>query len=204
MPISIKCKSCQSTLRVPETFAGKKVKCPKCQTALAVPEAEEEEVVAEVAPDDDREDRIAEAPAPTRKGAKLRDDEDDDRREAIRDKPGRARDDDDDRGKDKRKRRSEDEEDEDRPRKAGKSKYEPCPRCGEEEPKKVVWTWWGSFYGPAMFSHVRCLGCGHSYNGKTGGSNVIPATIFFLVPLLGILGILGGLFYMLYKAGVFG
>src|SRR5262245_34755307 len=212
MPISLKCEGCKSTLRVPDTYAGKKVKCPKCQAAIVVPEAEEE-VTAEVADDrddrDDRKDRIADAPARKRKPvARLRDedDEEDDRRESVREGRKRARgredeeEDDRDRKKDKRKRRR-DEEDDDR-RRPGKKKYEPCPRCGEEDAKKVTWTWWGSFYGPAMFNHVRCLGCGHCYNGRTGGSNAIPATIFFVVPLLLILAIIGGIFYMLIDRGV--
>lgn len=199
MTISIKCKGCQSTLRVPDTFAGKKVKCPKCQTALAVPD--DDEVVAEVAADDDddRDDRVADKPVPRRKPApKLRDDDDDDdRRQAVRAGRGRDRDEEDDRPRDKRKRRRDD-------RGPSVGTYQPCPRCGEEGPKRVIWTWWGSFYGPAMFNHVRCLGCGHTYNGKSGGSNAIPAALFFTVPLLGILGILGGLFWFLWKNKVFG
>ena len=32
MPIEFKCKSCSTTLRVPEEHRGKQAKCPKCQT----------------------------------------------------------------------------------------------------------------------------------------------------------------------------
>ena len=34
--------------------------------------------------------------------------------------------------------------------------FKPCPRCGGKRPKRVTWTAWGSFYGPALFNHVRC------------------------------------------------
>src|SRR5262249_30545032 len=154
MPISLKCRECKSTLRIPEHLAGKKVKCPKCQATLVVPADEEDEVVAEVAADD-RDDRVADAPAPKRKAPpRVRDEgeeEGDDRREAVRTDRKRRRDEEDEeeeRPRGKRKGRRDD----DRGRSVGK--YVPCPRCGEEGPKKVVWTWWGSFYGPAMFNHV--------------------------------------------------
>jgi predicted RNA-binding Zn-ribbon protein involved in translation (DUF1610 family) len=79
----------------------------------------------------------------------------------------------------------------------GKKSYKPCPQCGATGAKRVLWTAWGSFYGPAMFTHVRCPECGYKYNGRSGRSNLIPAIIFVTVPLLGILGILGGIVYML-------
>lgn len=34
MPEQVRCPSCQSALRVPETLVGKNVKCPKCQTTF--------------------------------------------------------------------------------------------------------------------------------------------------------------------------
>jgi hypothetical protein len=77
--------------------------------------------------------------------------------------------------------------------------YKPCPRCGTFGAERVVWTAWGSFYGPRLFHHVRCPQCGYKYNGKTGRSNRVPATIFVLVPLLGILAILGGLVLFILK-----
>jgi hypothetical protein len=36
MPIKITCRSCHTTLRAPDTAAGKKIKCPKCGNAVAV------------------------------------------------------------------------------------------------------------------------------------------------------------------------
>jgi DNA-directed RNA polymerase subunit RPC12/RpoP len=85
----------------------------------------------------------------------------------------------------------------------GRSKYKPCPRCGEEGAKRVKWTPWGSFYGPALLTHVRCPGCGYAYNGKTGGSNLIFAIIFVTIPMLVILGILGALAWFVHHQGYF-
>lgn len=90
----------------------------------------------------------------------------------------------------------DDEPDERRPKKKSKS-FKPCPKCGAGGAKRVTWTPWGSFYGPAMFNHVRCPQCDYKYNGKTGGSNLIPAIIFVTIPLLLIGAIVGGLIYFL-------
>jgi predicted Zn finger-like uncharacterized protein len=88
------------------------------------------------------------------------------------------------------------EPDEDAPvRKKG---FVPCPRCGAEDPKKVKWTPWGSFYGPAMFHHVRCRECGYRYNGRSGRSNLIPAIICITIPTVLIAGIVGFIGFMLY------
>jgi predicted RNA-binding Zn-ribbon protein involved in translation (DUF1610 family) len=67
------------------------------------------------------------------------------------------------------------------------SKYKPCPQCGASGAERVRWTPWGSFFGPKMFTHVRCPDCGYAYNGRTGGSNLIPAILMVLIPLVGIL-----------------
>lgn len=94
----------------------------------------------------------------------------------------------------------EDEEEEDAPR---RSKYKPCPRCGARGAKRVIWTFWGSFYGPALFTHVRCRECGCAYNGRSGRSNLIPAIVFVAVPLLILLAILGGLVWFIHRQGYF-
>jgi hypothetical protein len=228
MPVSLTCSGCKSTLKVRDDLAGKKVKCPKCATLLTVPAAEEEEFapveiddpsdsVVDAPPpekkskpsrdDDDEDDR------PRGKSRRRdEDDEDDDRdrkRNPDRDKKGstgiradrdrgRRDDDDEDDGRDRKRRRGRGRDDDDDDRIVKKSKYEPCPRCEATGATKVKWTPWGSFYGPAMFTHVRCPECGYAYNGKTGGSNLIPAIIFVTVPTVGILGILGFLAYFLY------
>jgi hypothetical protein len=62
--------------------------------------------------------------------------------------------------------------------------FKPCPRCGAEGAKRVLFTPWGSFYGPALFNHVRCPECRCAYNGRSGGSNLIPAILFVAVPLI--------------------
>jgi DNA-directed RNA polymerase subunit M/transcription elongation factor TFIIS len=82
-----------------------------------------------------------------------------------------------------------------RPRhKRRKPRYAPCPGCGSTDAERIMWTFWGSFYGPAIFTHVRCSQCGTTYNGRTGRSNLIWAIIFVLVTwvliclLLGVAG----------------
>jgi DNA-directed RNA polymerase subunit M/transcription elongation factor TFIIS len=69
--------------------------------------------------------------------------------------------------------------------------FKPCPRCGAEGAKRVLFTPWGSFYGPALFNHVRCPECHHAYNGRSGGSNLIPAILFVAIPLVLIAAIIG-------------
>ena len=81
------------------------------------------------------------------------------------------------------------------------SDYLPCPRCGACGAERVVFTFWGSFYGPALFTHVRCPKCRYKYNGKTGRSNLIPAIIFVLVPLLLILAVIGGVIFLAISLG---
>lgn len=69
--------------------------------------------------------------------------------------------------------------------------YMPCPRCGTGSPERVLFTFWGSFYGPLLFSHVRCRHCGKTYNGKSGRSNLLPAILFVSLPLLCIVLLIG-------------
>lgn len=77
------------------------------------------------------------------------------------------------------------------------SEWRECPRCGAGESERVLWTFWGSFYGPAMFNHVKCPECGTTYNGVTGRSNFIPALIFVTIPVLLIMGLLGVITWMI-------
>jgi hypothetical protein len=170
---------------VRDDLAGKKVKCPRCQTILVVP-AEQEEVAvgaparkagAQARPHTGKTGRIQAAEPVAR------------RKQGIRTSPGP---DHDEAVSPSRRNKKGDR---------GGRKYKPCPKCGAEEPKKVKWTAWGSFYGPAMFSHVACQECGYCYNGKTGGSNLVAAIVFVTVPLIGILGIIGAIIYMLIKRG---
>jgi hypothetical protein len=77
---------------------------------------------------------------------------------------------------------------------SGRPRFVACPQCGATGATRVVWTLWGSFYGTALFHHVRCPACEYCYNGKTGNSNLIPAIVFVTVPALLIAAILWGLF----------
>ncbi len=79
-----------------------------------------------------------------------------------------------------------------------RSKYKPCPRCGESGATRVIWTPWGSFYGPALFTHVRCADCGYKYNGRSGRSNLIPAIVFVTIPAALIAAILGFVGWIIY------
>jgi hypothetical protein len=76
--------------------------------------------------------------------------------------------------------------------------FVPCPRCGSPSAERVPWTAWGSFWGPALFNHVRCQSCGYSYNGRTGRSNALPASVLVIIPLLLIAGILAGVFWWIF------
>ena len=78
--------------------------------------------------------------------------------------------------------------------------FEPCPRCGAEGAKRVMWTPWGSFYGPALLCHVRCRKCKYAYNGRTGRSNLLWAIIFVTIPALIIAGLLAFIGFVLYRA----
>jgi predicted RNA-binding Zn-ribbon protein involved in translation (DUF1610 family) len=169
-------------------MAGKKIKCPRCGHIVTVP-ADEPVVVEEVTPD---EEHITTEP-PTRQArpsavATRACPECGERIPATARKCRHCKADLDD----------EDEDEDDRPVRR-RSSYKPCPRCGESGATRVTWTPWGSFYGPALFTHVRCPGCGYAYNGRTGRSNLIPAIIFVLVPLMGILLILGFLGWIIYS-----
>ena len=39
-------------------------------------------------------------------------------------------------------------------------KWKKCPRCRQQRAKRVLWTFWGSFYFTALFKHVKCQECG--------------------------------------------
>jgi hypothetical protein len=80
--------------------------------------------------------------------------------------------------------RGSDDSDEDDRFRLPRSRYVPCPRCGGTYAERVIWTAWGSFYGPALLCHVRCVSCGATYNGRSGRSNTIAAFFFVMVPLV--------------------
>lgn len=75
---------------------------------------------------------------------------------------------------------------------AGMSTHAPCPRCARPDPKEVNFTWWGGLIGPRLFKHVKCNGCGMTYNGKTGQSNTTNIVIYSVV-----LGVISLVFFFL-------
>ena len=192
MATTLNCPGCQTPLRVREDMAGKKIKCPRCGQVVTVP-ADEPVVLEEVTEATGAEKITADPPAskgPRSKAATRPCPECGERIPVTARTCRYCKADLDD----------DDEEDEDDRPIRRRPAYKPCPRCGETGATRVTWTPWGSFYGPALFTHVRCPGCGYAYNGRTGRSNLIPAIIFVLVPLIGILGILGGLALLIYNA----
>ena len=40
------------------------------------------------------------------------------------------------------------------------SDYQPCPKCGNPDPERVHFTFWGSFHITNLVSHVQCPACG--------------------------------------------
>ncbi len=45
----------------------------------------------------------------------------------------------------------------------------------------MSFTWWGGLLGPRVLTHVKCPGCGHAYNGKTGRDNTTGIVIYTVV-----------------------
>ena len=81
---------------------------------------------------------------------------------------------------------ADDEPEDERDSRRRKPRWHPCPKCDSERIKKVKFTFWGSFLGPALLAHVRCQDCGCTFNGRSGRSNLIPAILFVSVPVAGI------------------
>jgi hypothetical protein len=168
--MAVTCPGCKASLNVREEYAGKDMQCPRCSASFMVPEP----VVLELAAEGETKGPPATKFCPqcgeriAATAKKCR------YCKAWLDGDGDLEEDDD----------------------YGPS-YKPCPRCQAHGARRVTFTFWGSFYGPALLSHVRCPECGYGYNGKTGRSNLIPAIIFVSVPALLIAAILGGLFYLL-------
>lgn len=190
MAATMNCPGCQALLRLRDDMAGKKIRCPRCSHVVAVP-AKDEETLEEV----ESAAAVTETPGPKSKAkAATRPCPECGERIPVEARKCRHC---------KAVVEDELEEDEDEAPASKRSKFKPCPRCGEVGAKRVVWTFWGSFYGPAMLSHVRCPECGYAYNGRSGRSNLIPAIIFVAVPLLLILGLIGFVIWIFHKQGWF-
>lgn len=192
MNATMNCPGCQTQLRLREDMAGKKIKCPRCARIIAIP-AGNEETLEEVTEPEARitQEPIAKAqtkPTPTRRcpecGQRIPAD-------ARKCRHCKAELDDEE----------DEEEQEGRPR--TRSRYKPCPRCGARGATRVMFTFWGSFYGPALFTHVRCPECGYAYNGRSGRSNLLPAIFFVTIPLLLICGLIALIIWFFYKQGWF-
>jgi DNA-directed RNA polymerase subunit RPC12/RpoP len=168
MTLAVTCSACGTQVRLPDAKEGGQIHCPHCEAAIAV--LPEEPVVVEAVEEAVRVGRPAPGerrPCPHCGRAIL----------VAAQKCPHCR--------------AWLEEDEDHD--VGGPTYKPCPRCGSRGARRVTWTAWGSFYGPVLFTHVRCPRCGYKYNGKTGRSNLVPAIFFVAIPLLLILAICGGL-----------
>ena len=181
MALSVVCPNCRATLHVRDEYAGQQMKCPRCGASVHVSEQQPVPVepVESAAPTTPAE------PAPSG---------------PTKPCPACGR----EIAVSARKCRfcrtwldhTDDDYDDDRP----PSSFRPCPRCGAGGAERVLFTFWGSFYGPALFTHVRCPECGYAYNGRTGRSNLLPALVFVSVPLVLIFAILAGLVMILVRA----
>ncbi len=74
-----------------------------------------------------------------------------------------------------------------------------CPACGQGEYRKLSFTWWGGALGPRLFKHVKCLGCGTTFNSETGQSNNRAIAIYAVVVNL----IVVALVFLLFRGGFF-
>jgi predicted Zn finger-like uncharacterized protein len=205
MPQILQCPGCGASLRVREEYAGKNVKCPKCSKPVKVPEAaaaveapgQEQPAAAPPAPVESAPLRRAPPPLPEEVSVTPVDDQEvaQEVRPLARKtrpcpacgepNPVSAR-----RCRQCREWLDEKEEDR-RPRRRPAGGFKPCPRCGATGATRVTWTIWGSFYGPALFNHVRCPECRYAYNGRSGRSNLVPAIFFVTIPAILIAAIVG-------------
>ena len=54
----------------------------------------------------------------------------------------------------------------------------------------MKFTWWGGVIGPRILTHVKCRGCGHAYNGKTGRENTTGIVIYSAVVAILVFGLM--------------
>jgi transposase-like protein len=65
-----------------------------------------------------------------------------------------------------------------------------CPQCHVSDFTKLKFTWWGGALGPRMLSHVKCNGCGSTFNEKTGQPNTTNIIIYSVVISVILIGVL--------------
>ena len=61
------------------------------------------------------------------------------------------------------------------------SEFAACPKCSQQTATRLGYTWWGGALGPRLLTHVKCGGCGTTYNGKTGRSNNTAIAIYMVI-----------------------
>ncbi len=192
------CPGCQATLRVRDDMAGKKIKCPRCAELVPVPAGKAVTAKGRPAADEGFTE-VKPLPAskvksaPGSKGAvpTTRPCPSCGKSVSLAARTCRHCD------------APLDEEDEKEAPRKKRSKFKACPRCGARGARRVMWTPWGSFYGPKLFTHVRCPDCGYAYNGSTGGSNLVPIILFLAVPTVGIVAVLMVIAYLFHRQGYF-
>ena len=59
--------------------------------------------------------------------------------------------------------------------------YPPCPNCHSRDVRKLTWTIWGSFYGPAVLGLVRCNRCRQTFSRRTGQPNLGGILLFCII-----------------------
>jgi hypothetical protein len=188
--IQLKCKHCgKDKITAPDSMAGKNARCPACKKILQIPAAEEEAVTAVEVVDDDDGDvkpakRVTRPPArdgvTAKPGARRARPADEDEEDEIPEVE--AADDDDE------------EEEEPRPRKKKRKRrrgprgsYADCPQCGSPgHATKVIYTWWGGFLGPLIFSLVQCEHCGAQYNGTSGSDSSTGVMVWKVLSVISI------------------
>ena len=164
MPLDVKCPGCNAAFKVKDEHAGKKMKCPKCAKIVAIPaKPAADDVIEEV---EVVEEASGAGTDPGEASPAALFDFDD---QISQPRPAKKQ-------KDAAKAPE-------RPKGRTWGKYIACPNCNGREAKRIKWTWWGSVYGPKLFTHVRCVDCGYCFNGKTGDNNIIPAVLFVVIPL---------------------
>ena len=172
MPTTMNCPGCKTPLRLRDDMAGRTIRCPRCAQSIAIP-SEGTMIVGKAS----AADAIAAESLTSQPREKDNTTLFCPECGAVLDVAARSC------------------------RSCKAPLYKPCPRCGEEGATRMAWTPWGSYYGPALFAHVRCPVCGYAYNGRSGRSNLLPAVIFIAIPLLLILAILGVLGWIIYHRG---
>ena len=85
-----------------------------------------------------------------------------------------------------------------------RSPYPPCPRCGAQGSDRITWTFWGSFYGPALLALVRCPRCSCAYSARTGQPNLGGILLFCLLVYGSLLLLVGLLFFFIVQVIVGG